>query len=177
MRTWSLILSVLISGSAAAAEPTATRYPVHPLTLCSTDELLRMDECQLLDAFRRAAPGPIPNGYTPGRVITKPGKRTTVLASRFMKPIWQGKNFDCDGLMTNKIFGIKFIKGQVAQEASWIDGRSSNAIDYSQTSKLFKPYRDEFREVSPGIYLGIMFERTCPQPKIMTYFVLDARCK
>ena len=93
-----------------------------------------------------------------------------------MKHVWQGKYFDND-VMTNRFFGVKFIKGQVTCEDSWIDGKPVNAIDYSGTSFLFKNYRDEFREVAPGIYLGVMWKRGECNPKLLTWFAIDARCK
>jgi hypothetical protein len=134
-----------------------------------------MSECQLLELYKNAGPGPIPSGFTPGRAIPSPGKHSTVRRSNMMKHVWQGKNFGCDGIMTNRFFGLKMIKGQITQEASWLDGRPVNVIDYSHTSLVFKPYRDEFREISPGIYLGMMWKRDDCQPKMLTWFALDAR--
>jgi hypothetical protein len=168
MRTWPIIGLIVFTPAFAAAQPAA---------ITCMDDLVRMNECQLLELFKSAEPGPAPCGYLPGRVISKPGKRTTVAKSNFMKHVWQGKYFDDCGIMTNRMFGMKFTKGQVGADASWLDGRPANIIDYSQTSLLFKPYRDEIREVAPGIYLGIMWKRDDCQPKITTWFALDARCK
>jgi hypothetical protein len=165
MGAWPIVISLLAASSSAAAEPAA---------ITSLDDLVRMNECQLLELYSKAGPGPVPCGYAPGRAIVNPGKRTTVLKSNLLKHVWQGKYFD-DEVMTNRIFGMKFIRGQVALETSWLDGRLVNAIEYSQTSLLFKPYRDEFREVSPGIYLGIMWKRDHCPPKLMAWFALDAR--
>jgi hypothetical protein len=165
MRAWPIVISLFIASSSVAAEPAA---------ITSMDELVRMNECQLLDLYAKAEPGPVPSGYVPGRAIVKPGKRTTVAKSNLLTHVWQGKYFD-DDIMTNRIFGMKFIKGQVTQETSWLDGRPVNAIDYSQTSHLFKPYRDEFREMAPGIYLGVMWKRDDCRPKLLSWFALDAR--
>ena len=100
-----------------------------------------------------------------------------VPASRFTKLfVWQGKYFDDCGIMTNKMFHVRFIKGEIQQGESWIDGRPSIVIDYSKTSLIFRPYRDELRDVSPGIYLGAMYKRDGCNPKLVTYFAIDARC-
>jgi hypothetical protein len=172
MRAWPIIVCLLAATHSSAEEPVRRSSAA----ICSMDDLVRMDECQLLDLYRNAQPGPVPSGFSPGRVIPDPGKRTTVVKSNLMKHIWQGKYFDND-VMTNRFFGIKFIKGQVTPEISWIDGKPVNAIDYSATSLLFKHYRDEIREIAPGIYLGIMWKRDECTPKLLTWFAIDARCQ
>lgn len=172
MRSWPIIVCLLAVSAACAEEP-ARRESV---VVCSIDEMVRLNECQLLDLYKCAQPGPVPIGYSPGRVIPNPGARTTVAKSNMLKHVWQGKYFDND-VMTNRIFGVSFIKGQVTSENSWIDGKPANAIDYSGTSHLFKQYRDEFREIAPGIYLGVMWKRDECNPKILTWFALDARCR
>ncbi len=161
----TFILLLAISPTAVTAEP---------IKVCSMDELVRMNECQLRDLYSNAQPGPVPTGYAPGRAIPSPGKHSTVAKSNFLKHVWQGKYFD-DDVMTNRLFGLKFTKGQVAPDISWVDGKPVNAIDYSHTSFLFKPYRDEFREVAPGLYLGIMWKRDGCHAKLTTWFALDAR--
>ena len=56
---------------------------------------------------------------------------------------------------------------------SWRDGGPALILDYSQTSLLYAPYRDEIRQIAPGLYLGLMFDRnTCP-PKLKMYFALE----
>jgi hypothetical protein len=146
-------------------------------TVNCIDELVRMSECQLLSLYRNAEAGQMPSGYTPGKMISKPGSKTTVLKSKITsKTVWQGKYFDDNGIMTNRMFNVRAIKGEVQMGESWIDGKPSIIIDYAPTSFVWRQYRDEIREVSPGIYLGIMFQRDCPCPKIRTWFALDARC-
>jgi len=177
MRALSILACFLIASPVAGDEAKSPVTLAYPASIESLDELVRMSECQLLDLYRRAEPGPLPTGFAPGRMISNPGRRTTVPVSRFTKAfVWQGKYFDDGGIMTNKMFHFRFIKGEVQQGESWIDGRPSIIIDYSQTSLIFRPYRDELREISPGIYLGIMFKRDACKPKIVTYFAIDARC-
>jgi len=165
MRLWSVAACLLLAAPLTANEP-----------ITSMDQLVRMSECELLELYKAGSPGIVPEGFTPGRAIPKPGSKLTVLRSKMMTKVWQGKYFGDDGIMTNKFFGIKMIKGQVQQETSWLDGGPVNAIDYSQTSLIFKPYRDEFREIAPGIYLGVMWKRDDCKPKLLTWFAIDARC-
>ena len=48
-------------------------------------------------------------------------------------------------------------------------------LDYSETSLLYAPYRDEIRQIAPGLFLGLMFDRdTCP-PKLKMYFALECQ--
>lgn len=171
MRIWSIIVTLFVVQPTVASEPART----YPAAITCLDDLVRMSECELLELYKNAEPGPIPQGFSPGRVITNPGRKLTVARSNAMKHVWQGKYFD-DLIMTNKFFGMKIIKGQVTCESSWIDGKPSNAIDYSGTSLIFRPYRDEFREISPGIYLGSMWKRDNCNPKLMTWFAFDTRC-
>jgi hypothetical protein len=90
--------------------------------------------------------------------------------------MWQGKIFDESGnSAVNKFFGLKVIRANVYCAESWRDGRPALILDYSETSRLYAPYRDEIREVAPGLYLGLMYERTSPAPKLKMYFVLEAR--
>jgi hypothetical protein len=171
-----ILVSVLITGPAFADSPVIVATTGLPTEIGSLDELVRMNECQLLDLYKRAEPGAIPSGYASGRMISKPGRLTTVPVSRITKlTVWQGKYFDGGPIMTNRMFGVRFIKGEVQHGESWIDGRPSNIIDYGPTSLLWRSYRDEFREVAPGIYLGIMFKREGCKSKIVTYFALNAR--
>jgi hypothetical protein len=169
MRYWHIVVCTLLLPALSNAQQAA---------ICSVDELVRMSECQLRELYLQAAPGPLPDGFVPGRAILKPGSRTTVARSNLMKHVWQGKYFDDECIMTNRMFGMRMIKGQVtAAAASWLDGKPAHEIDYKCTSLIFKPYRDEFREVAPGIYLGIMWKRDDCSPKIVAWFTLDARCR
>jgi hypothetical protein len=168
-------LLFLVSPAQAAHPPTA---PAYPAALDCIKELVRMDRCQLLDLYQRAEPGPIPCGYAPGRNIPNPVHRSTAMRSALMRvTAWQGKYFEPDGFMVNRMFGVKTNKAQIYYGESWLDGKPSLILDYEQTSRMWSQYRDELREVSPGIYLGIMYQRDCLEPKIKTFFAIDARCK
>ena len=103
---------------AAALIGAAPLNPAAPAAVCSMEDLLQMDECTLRELFSSANPGPAPSGYTPGRALVAPGKRGAAFKSNLVKHVWQGKYFLDDSTMINRIFGIKFIKGEVRTEPS-----------------------------------------------------------
>jgi hypothetical protein len=139
------------------------------------EQLLRMDECQLMEIYKNGVANPVPNGYTPGTVIFRPGSAIVVPASKMFRfTAWQGKWIEC-GVMTNRQFGVPAIKAAISDGTSWIDGKPSQIFDYEDTSLICARYRDEVREICPGIYLGCMHKRTKSGPEIAVWFALDAR--
>jgi hypothetical protein len=140
----------------------------------SGDQLLRMSECELVQVYKCGAPGMPPCGYTPGTIIFQPGSAITVPTSRVMKATaWQGKYIPGDGTMVNRMFGMPSIKAAITSGESFIDGRPSVVFDYQNTSLVWRNYRDEVREVSPGVYLGCMHRLGCTGPTVATWFALD----
>ncbi len=139
------------------------------------EQLLRMNECQLIEIYRCGVVCPVPCGYTPGVVIYKPGSKLTVPMSKLMKlTAWQGKYIKCNK-MINRQFGIPSIEANIGNGQSWIDGGPTLVFDYSDTSLICNKYRDEVRQVCPGIYLGCMHKREKDSVRIATWFALDAR--
>jgi hypothetical protein len=139
-------------------------------------QLARMSEKQLEVLYRLAQPGPIPQGYTPGIAIFNAGSPfTNVIAQVVGCSAWQGKYFEDPATMINKTFGVKAIKTVIYLGESYVDGRPSTILDYSVAPRMFQRYRDEIREVAPGIYLGILYRREACGPKRVSWFTLDAR--
>ena len=124
-------------------------------------QLLTLTEAQLDDLFRQSAAGDIPNGDAHGTAIIAPGKKFThEIASVINIFAWQGKTFDAaHGTLVNRIsaFGVKAIVAEVYKGASLFDGKECIVLDYSKTSLLAKHVRDEIREISPGVYLGLVY--------------------
>lgn len=140
------------------------------------NQLLKMDRGTLDSLYQSAGAAPMPVGKVKGRVILFPGTGLTRPASKVARLMWQGKIFKNEQSMAvNRFFGLKVIKANVYQDRSWLDGRPSLILDYSQTSRLYAPYRDEIREVGPGIFLGLMYSRTLPDPTLKMYFALEAK--
>ena len=130
-------------------------------------QLLTLSEQQLDDLFRASPAGDIPSGEAHGTAILAPGTTYSAeIASLINIFAWQGKTFDAaHGTLTNRIsaFGVDAIVAQVYKAASWFDERECVVLDYSKTSLVAKHIRDEIREISPGVYLGLVYwdrERT-----------------
>jgi len=125
------------------------------------DDLNAMTQDRLDALFAGSAAGPIPDGDAKGAAIILAG---TVwqrpLAALATHCFWQGKVFDeKNGELVNKIlpFGMQAIKAKVYMAPSWVDNKECIVLDYSHTSLLFGSIRDEIREVSPCVYLGVVF--------------------
>ena len=125
------------------------------------DDLHRMTRDQLDALFKSSAAGLIPVGDTRGAAMFLPGtKWGHPLAAVARLGFWQGKVFDeKTGELVNKIlpFGIRAIKARVYKALSWVDSKECIVLDYSKTSLFARVIRDEIREVSPGLYLGVVF--------------------
>jgi hypothetical protein len=194
MRTWAVWVWLGCSGFAAAqsfadqrgpvvrvgsTEPATTTFaelrPASPIY--TPDELLRMSEPQLIAIYTAAEPGPFLSGYVPGTMIFKPGSKVTVPTAKLIRATaWQGKYFHEDK-MTNRTFGLRAITTPVEMGTSYVDGRPSLVFDYATSRPFFvRRYRDEVRQVSPGVYLGIMHRRDQCGATIATWFALDGRC-
>lgn len=164
------LLSLFVLASSASADPCPCLSPIR-----STGDLVRRNQVELEALYRAADIGTLPVGSTRGRAIYNPGTRITVPASRALHVLWKGKHFRDDGKMINRTFAGRAVTAQIYLGESWLDGRPSIILDYADTSKLFRDVRDEFREVAPGLYLGITYVRKCPAPEVAMWFALDDR--
>lgn len=174
---WLTATVALAQGATPSPQGSPMASPLMPIT--SLEQLVRMSPPELEQLYAQSGPGAIPSGPVRGRAIPYPGTRLAVPASRVSRALWQGKVFlNQESKAVNRFFGLRIIRGQVFYGESWRDGGPAIILDYGQTSWLYANYRDEIREVAPGLYLGLMFDRTtCPQPTLKLYFALDARCR
>jgi hypothetical protein len=140
------------------------------------DGLRQMSPAELETLYRQGAAVAIPEGPIRGTALLAPGTRRARAVSRGARLIWQGKVFE-PGQTTavNRFFGMRMIRAQVYQGPSWLDGRPSLVLDYSQTSRIYADNRDEIRQVAPGLFLGLMYDRTTAPPRLQMYFALQAR--
>jgi len=124
-------------------------------------QLLKMSKSELDDLFHSSAAGDIPQGDTDGTVIANAGTFLAKVNAKAAHLVaWQGKVFSpATEDLKNKItpFRMQRIRAQVYKEPSWVDGQECIVLDYSKTSKAARYIRDEIREVSPGVYLGVVF--------------------
>lgn len=142
----------------AAASRAKTEVPAQ----AQINSWLAMSRSDLDALYRKAKPGPIPQGDTLGTAILAGGPFARVLAKLARSLAWQGKVFDLfgpsydAGVVVNKVtpVGLNLIVAKVYRDKSWMDGEDTIVIDYSQTSLLARQIRDEIREISPGLYLG-----------------------
>ncbi len=124
-------------------------------------QLIAMSQQQLDDLFTASPSGDIPNGEANGTAIIASG---TVFSAEIAEVInifgWKGKTFDAaHGTLMNRItaFGVNAIVAEVYKTASWFDGKECIVLDYSKTSLVAEHVRDEIREISPGMYLGLVY--------------------
>jgi hypothetical protein len=135
-----------------------------------------MAPCQLDQLYQRSPAAPVPCGKVQGRALMRPGSPLAVGRSRASRLLWQGKVFHPeDSTAINRFFGIRVIQGRLYSAPSWMDGRPSLILDYQGTSVVYGKYRDEIRQVAPGLYLGLMYDRTTPQPTFKMYFALQTQ--
>lgn len=159
-----LLFTTLLCGlpvsSASAASPS------------SLDELVRSDRATLEALYSQGTVTTPPPGFAPGRAIPNPGARNTVRRSKTIGLLWKGKVFS-EGQMINRLAGGReAVTASVYVGESWLDGKPSLILDYAG-SKRFGDVRDEMREISPGIFVGLTYVRKCPQPKLAMFFALN----
>ena len=137
------------------------------------DELLTMTPDELDELFRQSLAGAIPDGEADGAVLLASGTELSGPLSKLIHFVgWKGKVFDRErGELLNKVspLGLEAVRAKVYKDTSWFDDKETIVLDYSKTSLVAQWIRDEIREVSPGVYLGLVFwERS----KIL-HFALD----
>ena len=124
-------------------------------------QLLKLSQDELDALFRAGTVTSIPNGEANGTAIVSPGTSFTHEISSIVNIFaWQGKTFDAvHGTLTNRIsaFGVNAIVAQVYKGPSLFDGNECIVLDYSKTSVVAKHVRDEIREISPNVYLGLVY--------------------
>jgi cellulose biosynthesis protein BcsQ len=124
-------------------------------------DFLTMSVKQLDEIFSSSPAGPIPTGECEGTAIIAPGTQISDEIAYVVNTFsWKGKVFDAaTGELRNKILplGHKAIVATIYKGASWLDRKECIVLDYSQTSLATNWVRDEIREVSPGLYLGIVY--------------------
>jgi hypothetical protein len=131
------------------------------------------DELEAL--YRGAEPGAPPVGFVRGWTIYNPHGALPAARGRIANTVWKGKHFfpECQTLV-NEWLGVRAIRARTFVGESWLDGKAAQILDYADTSRLWRDVRDEMREVAPDLYVGAMYLRRCPEPKLKTMFVLEA---
>ena len=161
----------------ACCAESSFRAPVLAQSLALTSsQLLQMSAPELEALYRQGQAVAIPAGRIRGTAILAPGARRNQALAMGTRLVWQGKVFDPAGSSAvNRFFGLPVVRAQVYQDQSWFDGAPALVLDYSRTSRVYAQNRDEIRQVAPGLFLGLMYGRTLPQPSLRMYFVLEAQ--
>jgi hypothetical protein len=146
------------------------------------EEFLKLSAQQLDDVFRNVPAGTIPIGQGDGTAIIAPGTAVSDTIAKFVHIFtWKGKFFEHDPIdpqratLKNRLLllGTKAIVAQVYRGESWLDGKECIVLDYSQTSIVAQWIRDEIREVSPGLYLGVVYwGKEKPEAHRLIHFAL-----
>jgi hypothetical protein len=150
-----------------------TAPPVHGTV--TLDQLQRMSAAEIEAVYCQGVATAIPAGRVRGTALLSPGTRRGRAFSRGARLVWQGKVIEADETSAvNRFFGMRLVRGQIYQGPSWLDGQPSLVLDYSQTSRVYANNRDEIRQVAPGLYLGLMYDRTTSPPGLVMYFALTS---
>jgi len=118
-------------------------------------DLRELGKDELEELFRRSPAGELPDGEAEGIFLVP-----AIVARIIRLAAWRGKRFDRQqGELENRVlpFGVRAVRAKVYKEPSWFDGKETIVLDYSKTSFVARKIRDEIREVSPGVYLGLVY--------------------
>ena len=138
------------------------------------DDLVKKTGPELDALYQAGTVPPIPQGRVRGRAIYYPGTKLAAPMAAGARVVWQGKIFDAtNATAINKFFGVRSVPGKLYQGTSWFDGAPSLILDYQDTSRIYKNYRDEIRQIGPGLYLGLMHDRRTNPPNLKMYFALE----
>ena len=135
--------------------------------------LLTLTRRELDELYAASPAGAIPSGAGRGLALILPGTPFVAPLARAVRVVaWQGKRFDAAaGRLVNSItpFGVEAVPAEVYIGQARFDGKDAIVLDYSRTSSIARPIRDEIRNVGPGTYLGFAY---CGSLRWMT-FALD----
>jgi hypothetical protein len=161
------IVTIALGGLPAIACAQSAAGTITPRTLLS------MPPDHLLALYASGSAQSVPAGPIRGHVLSLTGSSLAGPVALGGRAVWQGKVFSPQGTAINHFFGVPAVRGAVSFGPSWFDGKPSLILDYAQTSRVYRNYRDEIREVAPGVYLGLMYDRTTHPVKLVRFFALE----
>lgn len=146
-------------------------------SILSIEQLACMSECELEAIYRQGKADGIPCGFLKGKVLYGCAKGSG-LKGTVSGAVWKGKIFKPEeGILVNQWIGLKAVQARVHLGESWMDGGPAIITDYQGMSHVvWKNARDEIREISPGLFLGVMYVRKCPEAERKMFFALEAPC-
>ncbi|QEL19661.1 hypothetical protein [Limnoglobus roseus] len=158
MRFVPVAIVLLTAGSAQAGEPGRAYYRLSP------DELTAQ--------FTAGAATQPPAAAYRARVVWYENALVPRFRARVQSILFRGKTFADDGSFTNRFVGFSALPSQGRTDTSWVDGQPAYVLEYPLNYPLFGSYRDELREVVPGVWIGRVWNRT--NGKSIGWFILSA---
>lgn len=135
-------------------------------------DLQHLGPQELAALFCQAPCGSQPVGCFRGRVLYVIDARHPQHRARMQGLLWKGKCFEPDGDCINQWAGFQALHAQAEVGSSWLDGAPCIVLHYAPGTPLFGNARDELRQMAPGLYLGLMWEKE-PCPHLKSYFALQ----
>jgi hypothetical protein len=130
--------------------------------ITSLDQLQGLSRADLEQLYALAPAAPLPVGFVRGRILVLSGYRHPRANKWFSELIWKGKHFQEDGTFVNQWLGFRAVRSEAVIGPSYFDGNPSLILEYPPRVPYFGRMRDEAREVAPGLYLCMVFERGTP---------------
>ena len=167
-----LVAVMLVLGgferSARAQQPAFFQAPT------TIADLQAMSDAQLEALYRSSPAAAMPAGRVRGTALLRTGTPLARPMSAGSRLVWQGKMFHPEeSAAVNRFFGLPVVRAQVYSRPSLLDGQPALVLDYGQTSLVYQPYRDEIRQVAPGLLLGRMYDRRTAPPSLARVFALE----
>jgi hypothetical protein len=130
-------------------------------TVCA---LKQMTACELEALFNSASPGQMPSGWVPGELLILTDFPMPRISEALAHRYWQGKQIEPDGSFINQFKYRQRFASKAVIAPSLYDGKPAIVMAYPPRTPFFGNIRDEFREVSPGLYLGRIYSTAkCPR--------------
>jgi hypothetical protein len=140
------------------------------------EQLQHLGPCELAALYTRAELGHPIVGVARGRLLYLTDDRLPRVKVGLANAVWRGKAACEDGSFANRwIGGRAAIGSRYVIGPSWVDGRPAVIMEYAPGTPLFANMHDELREISPGLYMGPVYERF-PCPKLRGYVALQLEC-
>ncbi len=140
--------------------------------ITSVDQLQCLGIEELQGIFAAACGVSTPPGLGKGRVLVMANTKHPRMRVRMSNAVWKGKYFHEDGTFVNQWAGFRAIHSCTAVGPSWFDGWPCVVLEYPPGTPVFGNARDEIRQVGPGLWLGMFYDRE-PCPKFRGIFVLE----
>lgn len=164
-----LAVSPCLAQEAPAPAPAKLGAPI--VASCLAD-LKQLCPKKLEELYAGAIVGCQPVGFFRGEILHLCNTSMPCLKTKMANNVWKGKHFCEDGGFINQWAHIRAIRSHVQTGCSYYDGKPSLILEYPEKTPYFGKMRDEAREIAPGLYLAMVYERGCC-PKFRGFIGLE----